>query len=223
MDLFELTLIRQGGALMYPLLIVSIIGFVLFAERTLFLHKRHIGSEVFLNGIKNLVRKRRIVEALTLCEDTPGPIANIVKAALLQWERGSEAIRGAIQSAALVEVPTLERRIGTIAAIARIAPLLGFLGTVVGALQALYFLEQARGESAMFTQYLAQALISSAAGIAIAVMATLAHHFLYGRVRALTHEFEWVGHEIHQFLMHEQTHEGSLVDANTASEPETQK
>jgi biopolymer transport protein ExbB len=212
MDLFELTLIRQGGVLMYPLLVVSIIGFVLFAERTLFLHKRHIGSEVFLNGIKNLVRKRRIVEALTLCEDTPGPIANIVKAALLQWERGSEAIRGAIQSAALVEVPTLERRIGTIAAIARIAPLLGFLGTVVGAMQALYFLEQARGESALFTQYLAQALISTAAGIAIAVMATLAHHFLYGRVRALTHEFEWVGHEIHQFLLYEQTQESSLTE-----------
>jgi biopolymer transport protein ExbB len=223
MDLFELTLIRQGGVLMYPLLIISIIGFVLFAERTLFLHKRHIGSEVFLNGIKNLVRKRRIVEALTLCEDTPGPIANIVKAALLQWERGAEAIRGAIQSAALVEVPTLERRIGTIAAIARIAPLLGFLGTVVGALQALHFLEQARGESALFTQYLAQALISTAAGIAIAVMATLAHHFLYGRVRALTHEFEWVGHEIHQFLMHEQTQEGSLAMADAVPPAEAEE
>jgi biopolymer transport protein ExbB len=198
--------------MMYPLLIVSIIGFVLFAERTLFLHKRHIGSEVFLNGIKNLVRKRRIVEALTLCEDTPGPIANMVKAALLQWERSSDTIRGAIQSAALVEVPTLERRIGTIAAIARVAPLLGFLGTVVGAMQALYFLEQARGESALFTQYLAQALISTAVGIAIAVMATLAHHFLYGRVRALTHEFEWVGHEIHQFLLYQQTQDGSAGD-----------
>jgi biopolymer transport protein ExbB len=218
MDFFEFTLIRQGGVLMYPLLIISMIGFILFAERTLFLHKRHIGSEDFLNGIKNLVRKRRIIEALTLCEDTPGPIANIVKAALLQWQSGSDVIRGVIQSAALVEVPRLERRIGTIAAIARIAPLLGFLGTVVGALQALYHLEQARGESSFLTQHLAEALISTAVGIAIAVMATLAHHFLYGRVRALTHEFEWVGHEIHQFLLHEQTGEITAEESSPTSQ-----
>lgn len=185
---------------MYPLLVVALLGFVLFIERTLFLHKGQIGTEDFLNGIKNLVRKKRLVEALTLCEDTPGPMARIVKSALLHYGESKEEIRAAIQEAAIVELPNLERRIGTIAAIARVAPLLGFLGTVIAALQGLYGLEGATGESAAFTRHLAEALITSASGLAIAVMAMLAHHFLYGRVRALVHDFEWVGHNIHEFL-----------------------
>ncbi|MFT6236273.1 MAG: biopolymer transport protein ExbB [Lentimonas sp.] len=185
---------------MYPLLFVSLLGFVLFIERALFLHKGQIGTEDFLSGIKNLVGKKRLVEALTLCEDTPGPMARIVKSALLHYGESSASIRSAIQSAAIIEIPVLERRIGTLAALARAAPLLGFLGTVIAALQALYQLEASSGNSGEFSRLLAEALITSASGLAIAVMATLAHHFLSGRVRALVHDFEWVGHNIHEFL-----------------------
>ncbi len=200
MEYFQNTFILQGGPVMYPLLFVSILGFVMFVERALFLHKGQIGTQDFLSGIKNLVGKKRLVEALTLCEDTPGPMARIVKSALLHFGESSEQIRLAIQSAAIVEIPVLERRIGTIAALARIAPLLGFLGTLIAAVQALYALEASNGDSGTFSQLLAQALITSATGLAIGVMATLAHHFLYGRVRALVHDFEWVGHSIHEFL-----------------------
>jgi len=200
MDYLQQTFILQGGPVMYPLLFVSLLGFVLFIERALFLHKGQIGTEDFLSGIKNLVGKKRLVEALTLCEDTPGPMARIVKSALLHYGESSASIRSAIQSAAIIEIPVLERRIGTIAALARAAPLLGFLGTVIAALQALYQLEASSGNSGEFSRLLAEALITSASGLAIAVMATLAHHFLCGRVRALVHDFEWVGHNIHEFL-----------------------
>ena len=185
---------------MYPLLFVSLLGFVMFIERALFLHKGQIGTADFLSGIKNLVNKKRLVEALTLCDDTPGPMARIVKSALLHFGESREQIRSAIQAAALVEIPALERRIGTIAAIARIAPLLGFLGTLIAAVQALYALEGSNGDSGAFSRLLAEALITSATGLAIGVMATVAHHFLYGRVRSLVHDFEWVGHSIHEFL-----------------------
>ncbi|MEM1222225.1 MAG: MotA/TolQ/ExbB proton channel family protein [Verrucomicrobiota bacterium] len=215
MEFLENTFIVQGGPVMYPLLIVSILGFVLFIERSLFLHKGQIGRDDFLSGIKNLIAKKRLVEALTLCADTPGPIARIVKSALLQYGKPPENIRVAIQSAALVELPSLERRIGTIAAIARIAPLLGFLGTLISALQALYQLEASNADSARFSELLAEALITSASGIAIAVMATLAHHFLYGRVRAIVHDFEWVGHNIYEFLTTEEFKE-TAKDIETA-------
>lgn len=200
MEASQFNFILQGGPIMYPLLLVSVIGFVLFIERALFLHKGQVGTQDFLNGIKNLVVKRRLVEALTLCEDTPGPVARIVKSALLRFGNSRDEIRSAIQSAAVVEIPILERRIGTIAAIARIAPLLGFLGTLIAAVQALYQLEASNGDSALFSRLLAEGLITSATGLGIAIMAMLAHHFLYGRVRALVHDFEWVGHEIHDFL-----------------------
>ena len=200
MEYFQDNFILQGGPAMYPLLFVSLLGFVLFIERSLYLHKGQIGTQDFLSGIKNLVRKKRLVEALTLCEDTPGPMARIVKSALLHYGESRESIRSAIQSAAIVEIPTLERRIGTIAALARVAPLLGFLGTLITALQALYALESFNGDSGVLSKLLAQALITSATGLAIAVMAMLAYHFLSGRVRALVHDFEWVGHDIHEFL-----------------------
>lgn len=200
MDYLQDNFISQGGAVMYPLLFISLLGFVLFIERSLFLHKGQIGTQDFLGGIKNLVRKKRLVEALTLCEDTPGPMARIMKSALLNYGESRETIRSAIQSAAIVEIPTLERRIGTIAALARVAPLLGFLGTLIAAFQALYLLESFNGDSGVLSRLLAEALITSAAGLAISVMALLAYHFLSGRVRALVHDFEWVGHDIHEFL-----------------------
>ena len=200
MDYLQDNFITQGGLVMYPLLFISLLGFVLFVERSLFLHKGQIGTQDFLSGIKNLVRKKRLVEALTLCEDTPGPMARIMKSALLNYGESRETIRSAIQSAAIVEIPTLERRIGTIAALARVAPLLGFLGTLVAAFQALYSLESFNGDSGVLSRLLAEALITSASGLAISVMAMLAYHFLSGRVRALVHDFEWVGHDIHEFL-----------------------
>ena len=200
MDYLQDNFISQGGPVMYPLLFISLLGFVLFVERSLFFHKFQIGTQDFLSGIKNLVRKKRLVEALTLCEDTPGPMARIMKSALLNYGESRETIRSAIQSAAIVEIPTLERRIGTIAALARVAPLLGFLGTLIAAFQALYLFESFNGDSGVLSRLLAEALITSASGLAISVMAMLAYHFLSGRVRALVHDFEWVGHDIHEFL-----------------------
>jgi biopolymer transport protein ExbB len=208
--------IQQGGLVMYPLLFISLLGFTLFIERSLYLHKGQIGTQDFLSGIKNLVRKKRLVEALTLCEDTPGPLPRIVKAALLNYGQSRETIRSAIQSAAIVEIPTLERRIGTLAALARVAPLLGFLGTLIAALQALYSLESLNGDSGMLSRLLAEALITSASGLGIAVMAMLAHHFLNGRVRALVHDFEWVGLDIHQFLTTDPELESDSEEVNNA-------
>ena len=95
MDYFQDNFISQGGPVMYPLLFISLLVFVLFIERSLFLHKGQIGTQDFLGGIKNLVRKKRLVEALTLCEDTPGPMARIMKSALLNYGKSRETIRSA--------------------------------------------------------------------------------------------------------------------------------
>ena len=171
-----------------------------------------------MSGIKNLVRKKRLVEALTLCEDTPGPMARIVKSALLHAGESRDQIFRAIQGAAIVEIPTIERRIGTIAAIARVAPLLGFLGTLIASVKALYQLEAANADSGEFSRLLAEALITSATGLAIAAMAALAHHFLSGRVRALVHDFEWVGHTIHEFLVTEPLSSAQDGDADSIAQ-----
>lgn len=203
MNVFNLGLFEQGGPIMWLLLLLSIIALVLFMERALFLHRGQIRSTEFVSGIKNILRKRRLVEALTLCEETPGPVANVVKAGLLHYEEDEEKMRFAIQEAALVEIPVLERRLGSIAAIAQAAPLLGLLGTVLGMITT-FSLVHAEGpyvNTSLVSGGIWQALLTTAAGLAIAIPAHLGHHFLSGRVRALVNDMEWVGNEIMQFLL----------------------
>jgi biopolymer transport protein ExbB len=188
---------------MWPLLVLSLIGFIFFMERTLYLHRGQIRSNEFIEGIKNLVRKRRLLEALTVCEETPGPVAGVVKASLLNYDQDEARMRSAIQAAALVEIPLLERRIGTIAAIAKTSPILGLLGTVIGLIGAYRQMQELGpyANSAAFTGDIAAALITTATGLGISCMAYLAHHFLHGRVRALVHDMEWVGNDMMTFLL----------------------
>jgi len=112
MDYLQPSLLDKGGPMMWVLLAVSLFGFIIFIERTLFLHRGQIRTGEFLEGIKNLVTKGRRMEALTLCEDMPGPVPGLVKAILLKAGEPEMVIRQAAESAALVEIPILERRIG---------------------------------------------------------------------------------------------------------------
>lgn len=208
----DFSILERGGPIMWPLLILSILGFIFFIERTLYLHKGQIGAASFLEGIKNLLRKRRLLEALTVCEETPGPIPSVVKAALLNYDQGPERMRAAVEEAAIIEIPALERRIGTIAAIAKIAPLLGLLGTLVALLQAFTAMGRSGPytDASTFSLQISQALITTVIGLAIAVMAHLAHHFLHGRVRALVHDMEWAANQIMQFLQLDVSHPDSV-------------
>lgn len=189
---------------MWVLLAVSLFGFIIFVERTLFLHRGQIRTGQFLDGIRNLLRKGRRLEALTLCEDMPGPIPGVVKSILLEADSPADRMRVAAEEAALVEIPILERRIGAIAAIARIAPLIGLLGTVLGLLEAFWQIPRGEGSGfpsfGLFLSGVGEALLTTAFGLLIAVMAHIAHHFLAGRVRALVHDMEYTGHALIQFL-----------------------
>lgn len=203
MSVFDFSLFAKGGPMMWVLLAMGLVGLVLFIERTLYLHRGQIRSTAFIDGIKNILAKRRLVEALTVCEETPGPVAAIVKAALLHADDEAEQMKFHVQEAAIVELPALERRIGTIAAIGQAAPLVGLLGTVLGMLTT--FLAFTRGGDYATATSLAagmwQALLSAAGGLMLAIPAHLAHHFLSGRVRAIVRDLEWAGNEIMKYLM----------------------
>jgi biopolymer transport protein ExbB len=136
----------------------------------------------------------------------PGPIPGVVKAILLQAGSSDAKMRTAAEEAALVEIPILERRIGAIAAIARIAPLLGLLGTVLGMIQAFFGVPVSETSGyptfGLLLGGIGQALLTTAFGLMIAIMAHIAHHFLHGRVRALVHDMEYTGHDLIQFIQY---------------------
>lgn len=203
MTAFSYSVFAQGGPVMWLLVLLGLAALVVFIERALFLHRAQIRSTEFLNGIKNLLQKDRLMEALTLCEETPGPVAKLVKGGLRHAGDDEQAMRFAIQEAALAELPVLERRISTLAAIAQIAPLFGLLGTLLGMIRTFYLFNQ--GGNYATPMVLAggmwEALLTAAAGLAVAIPAHLGRHFLAGRVRSLVQDMEWAGNELMRFLL----------------------
>src|SRR6185312_6759961 len=186
MGSFNFQLFADGGPMMWVLLGMAVLVLTLFVERALYLRRAHIRSTAFIDGIKNILAKRRLVEAVTVCEETPGPVAAVVKAALLHASDDAERMRFHVQEAAVIELPALERRLGSIAAIAQAAPLVGLLGTVMGLLG--QFLAFTRGDyvtASALAHGMWQALLCTAGGLMLAIPAHLAHHFLAGRVRAV--------------------------------------
>ena len=203
MTALEPSLLAHGGPVMWVLLALGLALVVLFTERTLYLHRGQIRSTAFLGGIKNILAKRRLVEALTVCEETPGPVAAVVKAALLHADEDAEAMRFHVQEAAVVELPALERRIGAIAAIAQVAPLVGLLGTVLGMIATFAAFQRDYATASVLARGMWQALLCTAGGIMLAIPAHLALHFLHGRVRAIVRDMEWSGNEIMKYLQTE--------------------
>jgi biopolymer transport protein ExbB len=205
MSALNISILSRGGPIMLVLLILGLIAFVFFIERVLYLHRGQIRSAAFLNGIKNILAKRRLVEALTLCEETPGPVASVVKAALLHASDDAQTMRFHVQEAALVEIPALERRLGSIAAIAQVTPLVGLLGTVLG-MATTYIAFEKGGDYATphaLSVGLWQALICTVGGLILAIPTHLAYHFLSSRVRSLVRDVEWSGNEIMRYLLSE--------------------
>src|SRR5512133_3343408 len=124
--------IQQGGPMMYLLLVVSAVALTVFVERLLHYHRAQINSAEFLNGGRNVLKRNNVVEALSICEATPGPVARLVRTAILNRDHGRERVREALEEAGLAEVPRLEEKLNLLATIAQLAPLLGLLGTVLG-------------------------------------------------------------------------------------------
>lgn len=202
MSAFDFTLLAKGGPMIYVLFALGGLGLVLFVERMLYLHRGQIRAKEFVDGLKNILAKRRLVEALTVCEETPGPVAAIVKTALLHAGDDAGAMRFQVQEAAVVELPALERRLGSIAAIAQVAPLVGLLGTVLGMITTFVAFEKGDYVTASaLSKGMWQALLSTAGSLMLAIPAHLAHHFLSSRVRAIVRDMEWSGNEIMRYLL----------------------
>src|SRR5678816_1949026 len=131
-------LLAHGGPMLWVILFVGSVGIVVFIERYLHCHRSQINSAEFLNGVRTVLKRDNIVEALSICDATPGPVSRLVKTAILTRDQGRERVREAIEEAGLIEVPRLEEKLNLLATIVQLAPLLGLLGTVLGFMCLLY-------------------------------------------------------------------------------------
>jgi len=184
--------------MIWVILGASTVALVVFIQRVLHYHRAQINSMEFLNGVRNVLKRDNVVEALSICDATPGPVARLVKVAILNRERGRDGVREALEEAGLVEVPPLEDKLNLIATIAQITPLLGLLGTVLGFIR-IFGKLQTQGTLANVQDLSGgvwEALICTAAGLAVAIPCYAGYNYLVSRVNAIVLDMEKSATEI---------------------------
>lgn len=204
-------LLANGGPVLWIILFTGAVAIVVFIERFLHCHRAQINSTEFLNGVRTVLKRENVVEALSICDATPGPIARLVKTAILNRDQGRERVREAIEDAGLTEVPRLEEKLDLLATIAQLAPLMGLLGTVIGFIRVYQRLQQdaLNANLATLSQGIWEALICAAAGLAIAIPTHAAYNYLVNRVNSIVLDMERAATEI-----------VTIVTEATSSKPE---
>ena len=192
------TFLAQGGAMIWLILLAGAVALAVFIERVLHCHRAQINASEFLNGVRTVLKRDNIVEAISICDATPGPVPRLVKIAILNREKGRDRVREAVEQAGRAEVPLLEEKMNLLATLAQMAPLLGLLGTLIGFLEVFHQI-QAAGLYAHFGLMaggIQRALICAATGIAVAIPAHAGYNYLLSRINKIVLDMERAASDI---------------------------
>jgi biopolymer transport protein ExbB len=188
-----LEILDKGGLLLWLLLVLGAVpSLAIFIERVLFYHRSQINTDQFMKGIRNVLQRGSLTEAISICDETPGPVAQVVKMAILKHDRPREEIRETIEDVGLIEVPRLEKNLVPLATIAHVAPLVGLLGTVIGMIRCFQTIME-KGQPVLpgdISAGIWQALLCTAGGLIIAVPSFIAYNYLVSRVDGIVLDME---------------------------------
>ena len=185
-------LIGNGGPVIWLLLVCGLFAAMVFFDRLFNLHRAQIAADDFLKGVYNILNRDNTVEAAAICEEAPGPVARLALAAVLHHDDTLENIGRAIEDAGLEEIPRMERGLGWLATLARITPLIGLLGTVLGMMEMLLAANRAAPlvQSADLTGGLWAALAATALSLVISILAYAGYNLLVSRVESILLDME---------------------------------
>ncbi len=191
-------IIRQGGILMWPIFLCSVAGLAIAIERFITLRRARGGARELMDALRQMLRQQRVQDAVALCGETDAPLARVMKAGLLKHGEGREAIREALEDAGHLETPYLERYLAGLATCAQIAPLLGLLGTVQGMIVAFAQIQHKRGlvNPSDLAEGIGNALITTAAGLCVAIPLIVLHNYFVSRVDGMVAEMEMSASEL---------------------------
>lgn len=189
---------EKGGPMMWPILFCSVLAGAVFLERITYFHRITVRVGEFMRGLANLIEHRRFAEAQMECASTPNPVTRVIHAAILRHQATRSELKDIVTEAGQLEVPRLERRLGLLATIAFVAPLLGLLGTVIGLIDAFVKVSAQSGfaGSTDIASGIYQSLLATAAGLMVAIPSAVGYSYLSARVNALMHDLERAGIEI---------------------------
>ena len=190
LNLWSLSL--KGGFIMIPIVLLSLVTIDIFVERWLVLRHAARQDATFMQRIKDYIHAGDIDSALNLCKKSPTPVARLIEKVITRLGRPMNDVLVAIENVGNIEVAKLERRFTWIATTAAGAPMLGFLGTVTGMVNAFYSMAAA-GEAADITTLssgIYEALVTTVAGLVVGIIAMFAYNYLVSRVNTVVNQLE---------------------------------
>lgn len=188
-------LINKGGPMMYLIVLASILALGVVIERIYALNRSRIDADKFMDSIIGVLKRNKIIEAVEMCNKTPGPVAHIIKAGILKHDRSRPEIKEAVEEAAELEIPRLEKHLPILATIAHITPLLGLLGTVTGMIRSFQIIQAKAASMAPVNPGdlaggIWEALLATVAGLSVAIPAYVAYNYLTSQVDGFVYDME---------------------------------
>ncbi len=174
----------KGGPIMVPIAIMSVLAVYIFVERYIVINKAAKEENNFMNNIRDFIHNGRIDSALSLCKNNQSPIARMVEKGILRIGKPLNDINVAIENVGKLEVAKLEKSMATLATIAGAAPMLGFLGTVTGMVEAFYDMSMAGNniDIQLLSSGIYQAMVTTVAGLIVGIMGYICYNILVARV-----------------------------------------
>jgi len=200
MQIFKI--IVAGGILMIPIGICSILALAIVIERFWSLRRATIDTRGFMDTMRQVLRQTRIQDAVEICDEVDAPIARIMRAGILKYNRTKDDIREAIEDAGHLEIPRLERYMSALATCASVAPLLGLLGTVQGMIKCFAQIQAMEGlvSPSDLAEGIGNALVTTAAGLTVAIPTLVAYNYFVTRVENMILEMEISSSELIELL-----------------------
>ncbi len=183
----------KGGWIMIPIALMLVLAIYIFIERMIVIRDASKEDASFMNRIKDYIYDGKLDSALNLCRDTKSPSARMIEKGISRLGRPMSDVLVAIENVGNLEIATLEKRLGLLATISGGAPMLGFLGTVMGMVQAFFEMEQAGGNTINLSQLsggIYTAMVTTVAGLIVGVCAYFAYNYLVGRVNEVMRRLE---------------------------------
>ncbi|MDH3205920.1 MAG: MotA/TolQ/ExbB proton channel family protein [Gemmatimonadota bacterium] len=179
------------GFMRYPLAFCLVLGLIVIVLKFVSLTAKSAKTRKILKDVDELLTQQRIKEALELTRDTDSPAANILNAGLERHDEGTERVMKAIENQGLIEMSKLESWLVVLATLTNIAPLLGFLGTVIGMILAFQSIEAAgEVEATLVAGGIKVALLTTAAGLMIAIPVSIGHNYFVAKIDSLVIDME---------------------------------
>ena len=188
----------KGGFLMWPILLCSIISVTVILEKCYSLYRMRTRAPNILPRVKSLLKEERTEEALKLCENSPGPIAHLLAMGIHIRKRAPEEKEKMLSRTGSKVLRELEKHLRSLAIIGNIAPLLGLLGTVTGMIRAFIKIQELGGrvDASVLAGGIWEALITTAAGLSVAIPTLVAYHYFESRADNMAVQIEDTASEL---------------------------